>query len=389
MRKYKVLLAIFFVFLVLGIGELIYYWTLINKQKAQSVIKDQTTVQTQPPPSGKLPPIEMAKKALDCLETTRDERGAFVAGVECDENSQCKKTASSNHTGHYVMWGRTKYIEKTNDQKELEILRKDVEFYLDEKNINMIQPNFVSKMFLYEMWQSKIFSEVDKEKIKALAKRFSTPELATILPAQQYAWNSNYQRPDFASLIAGKKGDGKIQIAIENDRDYTETISAASDYIVDYQWFKDPFSLKMAEGLFYGSIEKYFNSDKVSFQNRNLLGLTATQFYQATGEKMFLDFAINIYNHPEIQDPCFSNGSCSGILTVPIVSGIFSDNLYLVTKETKYLELKGKMINYLVKSDLGSTEGCYNNLFPKNDKYKNTMGNGLAVGLLSEEVANE
>jgi hypothetical protein len=369
-------MLIVLVLLVLIAGEVVVSRMLASRKKSQ---QNQKIVATK-----NVLPIDMAKKALDCLEMARDERGAFVVAMECDEKSQCSKSFPSNRYGLYVMWGRTKYVEKTNDQYELGILRKDIDLYLDQKKFEVIQPDFISKMFLYDMWQSKIFTNEDKGKIKALTERIEIPELTAMNSIERNAKSSSYKQPNLVSLIVNKKGDGYVSIDLEDEWIYSQVISAASDYIIDYQWFKNPLSLKIAEGLFYGSIEKYFSSNKVSIVNRNLLGITAIQFYQVTGEKVFLYFAVDIYNHPEIKSPCFLNQSCTTDLLSPIVSEILSDYLSITTGETNYREYGDKMINYLVQSNINSTEGCYYTLFPKGKKDKQIMENGLMIGLLSK-----
>jgi hypothetical protein len=144
-------------------GEIIYYNSLKNKPSSPKT--EEVATQPTASPTPKKPPyLEIAKKALGCLEKMRDEEGLYVLGKRCTAKDNCKLSFRDNRIIMSVLWGRTKYFEKTKDKEELEKIRRDLDLYLDNQKVSLIRPAFWSKRLLYEMWQSSAFSPKIKRK---------------------------------------------------------------------------------------------------------------------------------------------------------------------------------------------------------------------------------
>ena len=103
---------------------------------------------------------DYAKKTLDWMDKTRTNDGKYALYVECDkEKKECSNligTGSSGHNDLPILWARYKYFLKTQDQKQLSIVKKDIDIYFNQLNKSLINNNF---------WNCRILSDMRDEKV--------------------------------------------------------------------------------------------------------------------------------------------------------------------------------------------------------------------------------
>lgn len=341
------------------------------------------------PTPKKLTNLEIAKKVLGCLDKTmRDERGVYALGKECESTKSCRITIKDNRVGLAVMWARTKYIEKTGDQKEKEILMKDIDLYLDYEKVRIITPIFWARKFLYEMNNSKIFSETEKEKIQELWNKLSLPDSTILTKVLKEISSKDYQRQNLLVLLSNKEKS----VIITDKNLFKEEIILATEFLNMHLWDKKEDSFKTAEDFFYRATRDYFSlSSEIPLEEECLLGLASSEFYKFTNQKAYLDLASSIFEKTKIEDTCFLKGTCPTSPSTSSICGLLSESIYKVIIDESYRNLKGKIIDNLINENFDFigypagliNDGCFYDSSSQN-KNRDTKSNGLVVGLLSE-----
>lgn len=389
-EKNKFLFIVFSIVLLVIIGEALYFLfrnTQIGEKIASSI--PPKIFLKSPEPATDF--LKIAKKTLECLDKIRDEDGVYALGKKCDTNGLCKISAKDHRVGLNVLWGRTKYIEKTDDQVEMRILRKDLNLYLNDKKVKVVQPDLWSRKLLYDMWQSTIFSEKEKEKILRLAKKAELQELVEEGKARKKLFQEGYQTPDLTTLVSGGISKG----VPKDEYEFNMMASFSGDYLSWSLWEKNPETLKLAKELLYRTAEAYFFSPGLPMDSKMLLGLTATDFYLATKEEGYLALARLIKEKTDFKTSCLFEKSCPSGLFLPTVTIMFYNNLYKISDFNKDFGKENldreKIMNLLVSANWGKglygsekpEDGCF---FEANDieRFRTTRENGLLVGIFSQ-----
>lgn len=394
-KKEKFLLFLLFLAALIVGGEFIYYNSVKNKilqgRKEESVIQKEVS-----PTPKKLSYLEIAKKTLDCLDKTmRDEKGVYVLGKECSSANDCQKTLTDNRVGLYVLWGRAKYVQKTDDQKEKETLIKDINLYLDKEKVPVIQPDFRSKILLYEIWKSGFLNDEEKQKIIDLEKKVDPGMPSNVRETLQSIKENNYKEPHFLdfteSLKAILSAEQESDVSVE---DFRKNILFSSDYFFKYVWGKEADYLKVAKTLLYDSLNEYFIlNNELNTTDKCLLGLNLVDFYKELKEKSFLDLSLNIFEEGKIGDECWLKGSCSGDVLFHSVCGQFARELGHFAQGERYTKLSRDYFNFLINNNFDNQgyggysagDGCFYSRSGLDSRLRTTTENGLIVGILSED----
>lgn len=332
------------------------------------IIKTTTTKITPTAAPKTLSNLEIAKITLDWLDKQRDERGIYYAQTRCNTSAEGKttcdqidKAGTSGHEGIAAVYARYQQYLITKDQKDLDILLKDIDNYSNQEKIFWVQNDFWNCKFMYDMWQDNMFNEEQKQKIDKICWTstyyYPSSEVSFELYDGIYQTRIKEEVPE-----VNLNGEGNKPIAEENEENLkqflTEYSSYPSDFTARYFWKKDEKDLKMAK-LFFNKVADYFFQNKSAFNGDDicLLGISSIDLSNATQERKYFDFAVKLYNENlenDLTNPQYIRPVC----------GIFAQNLYEETKEEKYKNSRNEISkNYI------------NGYFDYNG-YKNFTNNG-------------
>lgn len=395
-KKIKFSLGLLILISLALIAELSYY-QILKKRLAFEEKEKKEEIVTQPaasPTPKKLTNLEIAKKVLECLDKTiRDERGIYALGKECESTKSCRITIKDNRVGLAVMWARTKYIEKTGDQREKEILIKDIDLYLDGNRVKLIQPEFWERKLIIQAVRNEIFSSTEKEKVVKLAKK-SYPGVSEMTVPLKKINNPEYQLPDFSEVSLVKMRSSKEKISLVDEFSFIRTVAVASDFLAWHLWQNDPESLKLANELLLTGIKIYFSlKEEISPMGKSTFGIVLLEFYEFNKEKALLNFSREIFN--EIYSQSSSWFDESFVSTLRFDDGVslamFLNKLKEVTGDEKYRQLKEKLLEITIKNNFDffgekgffTGDGCFFNPAIKN-RERRVRENSFLVELLVE-----
>lgn len=390
-KKIKFSLGLLIFILILLAAELIYY----QKIKNQASVKKEIVTQEITPVPQKLTNLEIAKKVLGCLDKTmRDERGIFATGKECSSSIDCDITGESSRVGLYVLWGRTKFVEKTGDQIEKNNLMRDIDLYLDRNKVMFIQPDFRSKIFLYQMWKSKIFSQEENQKVQELIKKVYPGQTKKVIEIIRSINDGDYKEPNFNEFLNNPNRFLLSQDKETSRDNYRKDIMFSSDYLFQYLLEKDDKYLKLAKKLIYDSLGEYqLLKDELMLEDKYLLALTFAEFYNNLKEKVFMDISLILFEREKMEDKCWITSSCPKNASPLAIYILLAKELYQIIENEKYLDLASEALNYLININFDEQkyggfetgDGCFYNLAGADKKLRTTSENGLMVGILSME----
>lgn len=342
----------------------------------------------------------IAKQTLDWLNEQRDSRDVYIYGYYCSTEKGCNKQIADNRAGLAAIWGRFKHYQTTKDKNDLSIIDKDIDLYSNENIVGSIQNNFWNCKLMYEMWQSNLFSEPQKEKIEKICERSSYLP-SELMEINKQIEEGKIEETDFKKLIYERP------FATTNFQNYSSKgaklikySSFTSDFIAKYLWKKDEKDLIRARLYFDKGINLWSQESQGSYlAGKCVLGIAALDLYEATGTTDYLDFANLFFEKEKIKDICLASPEeganyCYNSLFEQTTCGIFVNKLASLSEKEELQELKENLITNLINNlfnypeykDGKEGKGSFYSISSGKEIFlKSTRENGLAVGLLMME----
>lgn len=373
-------ILIILVILVLAVGGLSIF--LKNNSKKTSVNKTVTTKQTT---------TQIAKKALDWLDTQRDNRGVYSFSCKCD-NSLCTKCTISGYSqreGSFMVWGRYKYYEKTNDSRQLEEINQE----LNTLSKLPLQFQDWNCRNLLDLWESKVLNDETKKVVADVCQNDgragsfyfgnSTSDqdnkvltdipvnIEKIINKQPLEIDSVYDKNSLK--------EGFEQNAFFTSEDVAKNIVLANR-IDNVKVLKEKPEKSFKFALYgYDILKNSLNS----YQN-SILGIASLDMYKATNQKMYLNLAIFLEKQNEALNSQKIDTNSS------IYSILFLERLNENTNNKQYLTKSQEMTTILINEmfdDFGYSgyrSGLGGFIDPKKDFFS-TKQNGLIIGVILNE----
>lgn len=387
----NILWAVLVIIILVVIGEIVGYFYL-KKDKGQTIKAPFPAVTVIP----KLTNEQIVEKVSDWLDKQRDDKGIYYSSRQCSAypEKNCDEFTSGGNSGHAglaALWARYKKYQKQKGEKDLKILLSDIDVYNNPEKIKYVQNDFWNCKLMFPIWKDVSIPQDYKNKIESIC------------------WSSGYQIiPELESV----SGRGFTRIIVKKDipdpvlsfsdstmdspdklKNFERIIFYPSDFATRYIWKEDPEDLRIAKLYFNKSIP-YFLSDPDSYHGREVcgVGISSLDLSIASGEKKYLDFAVEIYKR--------KIGNYS--LLSEEQKLVYSDLVCLMF----FQEINAKIPNTISKEEIKSFEenlfdnavdyeGYERNLIGdgvlfnvekdgKSGLLKSVMDNGLVVGIISE-----
>jgi len=345
---------------------------------------------------------EIAQEILSWLDEQRDSRGVYIYGYRCSVTGGCSQQEADNRAGLTAIWGRFKHYQATNDSNDLSIINKDLNIYTNSEKVPVMQNNFWNCKLMYEMWQSNLFSQEQKDKIEQICYQgaYYPPDLEEInqqinLGQTKTAdFNQLLEEKSEASLTPQNRSSQGIKLA--------EYAAYASDFVTKYLWQKNKTDLTRAQLYFNKGVNLLVQESTNSYlEGKCVLATAALDIYQATSDSAYLNFSQLLLEKEKIQDLCLNPqeevGYCYNSMFEQATCGLFINQLATLTKEEQYKELKDGFITYSTNNlfnlpeytDGNHGQGAFYSKIKLSDEelliYKSVRENGLLVGLLMME----
>ncbi|MBD3279574.1 MAG: hypothetical protein GF390_02575 [Candidatus Pacebacteria bacterium] len=301
---------------------------------------------------------QTAKQILSCLDSMKNDKGAYLLGKTCDPNGRCQEV-KANHSGPRPIWARFKYYQKTGDQNQLNLVKNDLAINTNPDIIPAIQNDFWNCKLMAELWQSNSFSNDDKSKIRNICLFSSI-------------------RPDLVALA--KQDSNQLVIALD-DLKYASFYP--SELVGKYKITNNTSLLDQAE-FFYSQAEMLLSNN--GYQNyvkeACALGESALDLYQTTNKSQYLAAAEQIWQQANVSQLNYH-------LDAKAICGVFSQHLYQQTQKKNY-QVSENIVSYLINNNFDtqgknaslSNDYCFNFKQSKNRVVKSTTNASLILVLL-------
>lgn len=324
--------------------------------------KEQMTGQNEEVKINRTEYTDVSRKTLDWIDKQRNDEGWYILGKVCGQED-CEivwdDKEVGNKDGLIATWARLNFYEQHRDEKDLNIVKKDIDlFYNKYKDKDLSDSLWLCKV-TYEMAQSKYVDKEQKDKLKELCLKKKILE-----------FNNNDRKIKQNDLLK-KGGMPKVMnypyYVLLFRKIYFE-YGNVSDLIFQYKFGGDKLILRQSENYFLKIQDD--DGDGVS-SNNCLLGLGAIDLYKLSMSKVYLKFAINVFDKTNKEGSLDSGPFCWEL----------SKNLYEITRDVRYHNVLEKHINELVESyKVQNMDGFF--MSPESYPYRDVSMNGLFVQLL-------
>lgn len=392
-KLFKLSLGVFIFVVFVLLFEAWYFLKLKNKNLSDLFFWQSETPELTGSPEEELPEgeleqevetelsnLEIAEQVLTWLEGQREENGVYLYNWSCSQPNECEST-TDNRVGIYAIWGRYKYLEKIQDEKNVKIINQDLEIYTDENKIPVIQNNFWNCKLMHEMWQSELFSSEQKLKIKEICQR------GGYQPSGLREINAKIESEESVEFNSQKAVDYEVVFddLSNKEGDLSRDAAYSSDFIAKFLWENNELDLQRGKLYFKKVVDLYTeeleNGKYFSPGTTCTLGISSIDIYQATGEEDYLNFSENLIKKLDL----FSEFS----LRDNTICGLYAKALYRETNNPEYLEFKDKIIDELISAALDypgyegyfAGDGSFHSLFTTKVN-KPIQENSLIIGLL-------
>jgi hypothetical protein len=342
--------------------------------------------------------IQYAKANLDAISKLRDDKGRYYGFLIKLANGTKQPPAIDNRSILGITQGRYQYYLATGNREELQTLSNDLEMYANPSLVPVLQNNLWNCKIMYAIWEDNSLPQSFRDKARQICLRgtYQVEEMTEIPSLKAEKQNKNITNIDFNNIFLNNPvPPPSDKLKNENDK-MIEYAGFASDFTYKYLWDKKDNDLTNAQSLFALALKKYSLVKTLDFvHGQCVLGISAVDLYFRTENNNYLDFAKNLYDKSRLGF-CLSDATCKDNLFDKATCGYFTNNLYNVTQDEKYLKTKTILIQSIVNSHFdyqglpGNLEGdrlFYQKvIYPdlKKDIIKNIRDNGLVVGLLSQ-----
>lgn len=330
--------------------------------------------------------IQIAKITLNWLNQQRDATGIYSLGCSCKDNRciNCKPLPSSWRETSFIIWGESKYYEKTKDQEVLKNINKD----FDALEGKVLQINNWHCKLLYDVWHNSIDKAI-KNKAFNLCKR----------AGYEGRKEDSISETDVNNIILTdmKKTMSKTTFEISkefNQKDLKENFqrnaSMVSENVIISMWDGLIEKDTTRESIKKAGIEMFKNAlygyelrkkEKPSIIDNSLLGIASLDLYKATNQQDYLNFALYLYQENKILEATSSSSYeyiYSALFTSEVINAV-----HYKKYEFDYSNVLTKIVNR--GFDYPGYESHLTDIGAISDLHKNyiTKENGLAIGLLS------
>lgn len=402
----KILTFLIISLILIVVSEGLYYFIVIHKKKFTKkpslnfsengkLNHSSTNTALKPAKEELNKHLKIAASTLNWLNKQKDDRGVYFFTQLYQPLEKKFKAEPSGDSGHYGLtsiWGQFKYLQATNDKDALIVLKNDLNTYTDRTKVMSIQNDFWNCKLMYELWQSDLFSQKEKEQIKKICWKSAYYYPQELYPIIEEKTTNDQKQAGIKKYFE----DLELEKAINNQLFFETHLSNndfnlilnffpyPSDFAIRYLWKKDEKDLKIARYYFNKSIQLFTEKEELlGKKDLCLLGTASLDLYQVINKKSYLDFALFLgkkilEEKREIKPP---------------VCAFFANQLYKVTGDKKFQEAKEKIVEAFISEALDLSLSK-NNLtgeggFLIDEKgnpapVKNIRENGLLVGLLSQ-----
>lgn len=303
----KLLLIIGALVLVIVVVVLIFMFG--SRNKASQVASDEKQIEAKYKGKDKSADNDyMAKALLTWLDKTRLSDGRFAFSQLCTSASDCKLQAADNRLGPQVAWGEFMYYQKHPSAALLTQINKDIAAYVDESVVPTVQNNFYNCKFMYQLWQSNVFTLDQKNNIQTLCTRSQQPPPP---PPPAPGVSATITDADIAPLMQGIENNHTASEAAINTTvpAFASVVVGVSDLVTESTWLSNENLYQLALVYFKESLTEYTQSPTTFRDASSLLGVAALDLYKKTGKSAYLTFAENMFLKNSNED-CSSLGSC-------------------------------------------------------------------------------
>lgn len=250
--------------------------------------------------------LKLAKITLQYLDGRKDDLGRYWRSERCgsQEPEKCEEDMPSNRAGIPVIWGRFKYIQNLSGlekNQELAKLIADIDVYSNREITPVIQRNFLNCRLMKDLWDSDMFDDQTKEKIKKICFDGDHELNKTTIDAfSEFKENQSRYEDIFLTNVKIMKNfiDGKESGVTTNksalDQGFLlEQIPFyVSDQIAKYRKDNLDYYLLFAKWFFNLELQRLeYQKEKVFGGELCSIGLNATDFYGMDKNQIYLDFA--------------------------------------------------------------------------------------------------
>ncbi len=430
----KVSLFILGVIIIVLVVEGWYFLKLKNKKITDFLPfpKDKTQLTTSEPsvPSEseeetKLSNLEIAEEVLDWMDKQLYSDGPYsyyYFGYRCDRSGNCEEPVTDGRSGLGVLWANFNYYKLNKNQESLEKINRLLSLYANEEEVDNIPVDFWTSKWLFKMHDNSSLTSISEEKFEEVfLNSYYYPEVRfkNNLP---YLFFVEGYYPSFVEksellLDEGKLNEKRLIETIKNKRNPSQTIKErvteekekqfryssffASDFASRYLWKSKDDDLKKSKTYFQFALDIYNRTENTKYlEGKCVFGISALDLYRATNKKKYLAFAESLFENEKIEDVCllkngYSYGYCANFLREKATCGLFASELYDLTQDEEYNQIKKDFIGSLLRvnfdhPDYGyrSGQGAFYDIHKNNQEYSYfypIRENGLIIGLILDK----
>lgn len=331
----------------------------------------------------KLTNLEMTKMTLDWMDEQRDRRGVYTIGSKCDFNFNCESLMSNDISGFSVLWAGNRYLQKNNDEKELETFKKNVALYADRNVVKRISNNFWNCYFMWDIWNNPNLDQSTKDNLEKICFDGMYSSSYMNMNGINIKKTEELTKSVVLNIINNKATiDEQLVLNSFVGEDLIENVQekqyffSSSDRLAKYLWKKNEKDL--SDGLidFQQSLDVYKNKQEIGIEAYNgcQIGIASLMLSSIFNDSEYLDLSKIIF---EQQAKKINKNSIRDVS----VCGLLADELYKQSKDKIFEEKKLNIINeFLINNFDQKNGGFYSKA--ETQLIKDVKFNGLMVGIL-------
>lgn len=283
----------------------------LPKEELKAIVESGTGGLTSSGPTPTYKPLtnqeasEISSKSMTWFDTMTNDVGRYFMFESCNSGICEKANDVDKQIGINVVWSRYRKYLNSNSPQELTNIEKDLTT-LTTPNIGFpAQNDFLNCKLMYEMSQSGVFSEENKDKIDLICTGsvHYGPEMQEFIST--LSQNKYQSDPQISEVNSGQVLD---KWPIANPDKFLKYGIYASDIATYYLWAKKPDDLAAAKYYFNMALQIF--SDRNSDLDDSIIGLAALDLYKASNEQRYLEFA-DYYLSDKAKRQCRSLQDCT------------------------------------------------------------------------------
>jgi len=292
---------------------------------------------------------EVAKSIVEWLRKMENQ-----VALQCFDK-KCKSLGTDRQREIGSIWAFFNYYLYSKDKNYFNLFKEKLEKYAQLSRIQPFQSDFLQCYYLNDIYQKGIKEKLIDESLK---KDLDDICINNIYFREEDMIHSEKNINDFnAEFLINRIKSKSIEIStsnnknltsslIENNRHYLLFVTAASDHVARYFILNKPTNLYTAKAYFDSAVEYFIINKEKILSESPFLGLAAIIIYKANLKNDYLNFAKFMFDYLDSKaknndDTLFKTGMA-----------YLGREIYLATKETKYLSSYKYYFDNLVKNNL-------------------------------------